>query len=132
MCRPPRGEREHAPNLAGTLENVTGDFVRGGGRSLNGIRLGRTDTTQGSAPMVDHCRQWCAKHPPTRPEGAIESVGAFSGSFALATGVAGTAGGSGKGPFGVATLIRLVSRSRVSLVTVTRCLLLPGSQWRAF
>ena len=55
-------------------------------------------------------------NPPTRPEGATESVGAFSGPFALATGVAGTASGSGKGPAVVAVLIRLVSRMRVSPV----------------
>ena len=88
----------------------------------------RTDTTQGSAPMADHCHQWCARHPPTHPEGATESVGAFSGPFALATGVAGTAGGSGKGPAVVAVLVRLVSRRRVSLVVVMRRLLLMGSQ----
>ena len=82
--------------------------------------------------MADHCRQWCARHLPIRPEGAIESVGAFFGPFALATGIAGTAGGSGKGLVGVAALIWLVSRSRVSLVTVTRRLLLPGSQVESF
>ena len=82
--------------------------------------------------MADRCRQWCARHPPTRPEGAIESVGAFSGPFALATGAAGTAGGSGKGPAVVAALIRFVSRLRVSLVVVTRHVLLPGSQWTNF
>ena len=55
----------------------------------------------------------------------------FSGHFALATGVAGMAGGSGKGPAVVAALIRLVSCLRVSLVVVTRHMLLSGSQWRA-
>ena len=80
--------------------------------------------------MADHCRQWCARHLPTCPEGATESVGAFSGPFALATGVAGTAGGSGKGPSMVAALIRLVSSLRVSLVVVTRRLLLRGSKRR--
>ena len=106
--------------------------MRGGGRSLNGIRYPsrRTDTTQGSAPMADHCRQWCARHPPTRPEGATESVGVFSGPFALVTGVAGTASGSGKGPAVVAALIRLVSCLRVSLVVVTWRLLLTESQRR--
>ena len=58
------------------------------------------------------------------------SVGAFSGPFALATGVAGTAGGLGKGPFMVAALILLVSSLRVSLAVVARRLLLTGSQRR--
>ena len=80
--------------------------------------------------MADHCRKWCAWHPPTRPEGARESVGAFSGPFALATGVAGTAGGSGKGPSMVAALILPVSSLRVSLVLVARRLLLTWSQRR--
>ena len=101
---------------------------------MNGIQYPsrRTDTTQGSAPMADHCRQWCARHPPTRPQGARESVGAFSGLFALATGVAGTAGGSGKGPSMVAVLILPVSSLRVSLALVARRLLLTGSQRRPF
>ena len=54
----------------------------------------------------------------------------FPDPFALATAVAGTAGGLGKGLAVVAALIRLVSRLRVSLVVATRRLLLPGSQWR--
>ena len=39
--------------------------MRGGGRSLNGIRYPsrRTDITQGSAPKADHCCQWCDRHP---------------------------------------------------------------------
>ena len=69
--------------------------------------------------MADHCRQWCAKHPPTRPEGARELVGAFSGPFALATGVARTASGLGKGQPMVAALVLPVSS-----------LLLTGSQRR--
>ena len=80
--------------------------------------------------MADHCRQWCARHPPTRPEGATESVGAFSGPFAFDTRVAGTAGRSGKGPSMVAALILLVSSLRVSLAVVARRLLLTGSQQR--
>ena len=89
------------------------------------------DTTQGSAPIADHCCQWCDRHPPTRPEGAIEAIGALSGPFALPTGVAGTAGGLGKGSALVADLVRLVSRLRGSLAVITRRLLLTGSQWRA-
>ena len=110
--------------------NCTGDLARGGGRSLNGIQClsRRTDTTEGSAPIADHCCQWCDRHPPTRPDGATESVGALSGPFALPTGVAGTAGGLGKGPALVAVLVRLVSRLRASLVVITRRLLLTGSQ----
>ena len=105
---------------------------RGGGRSLNGIRYPsrRTDTTQESAPMADHCRQWCARHPPTHPEGTQESVGAFSGPFALATGVAGTAGGLGKGPSMVAALVLPVSSLRARLAVGARRLLLTGSQRR--
>ena len=113
--------------------NGTGDLERGGGRSLNGIRYPSqtTDTTQGSAPIADYCRQWRDRHHPTRPEGATESVGALSRPFALPTGVAGTAGGLGKGPALVAALVRLVNCLRASLVVVTRCLLLTGSQQRA-
>ena len=80
--------------------------------------------------MADHCRQWCTRHPPTRLEGATESVGEFSRPFALATGVAGTAGGSGKGPSMVVALIRVVSSLRVSLVVATQRLLLTGGQQR--
>ena len=52
----------------------------------------------------------------------------LSRPFALPTGVAGTAGGLGKGPALVAGLVRLVSHLRASLVVVTRRLLLTGSQ----
>ena len=99
---------------------------------MNGIRYQsrRTDTTQGSAPMADHCRQWCARHPPTRPEGAWESVRALSGPFALATGVAGTAGRLGKAPAMVAVLVLPVSSLRVRLAVGARRLLLTGSQRR--
>ena len=69
------------------------------------------------------------RHPPTRPEGATESVGALSGPFALLTGVAGTAGGLGKGPALVAVLVRLVSRLRASLVVITRRLLLSAGSF---
>ena len=120
-------------NLAGTSGTALEILRGGGGRSLNGIRYPsqRTDTTQGSAPIADHCCQWCDRHPPTCPEGATESVGALSRPFALPTGVAVTAGGLGKGPALVAVLVRLVSRLRASLVVITRCLLLTGSQQRA-
>ena len=106
--------------------------MRGGGRSLNGIRYPsrRTDTTQGSAPMADHCRQWCARHPPTHPEWARASVGEFFGPFALATGVAGKASGLGKGSPIVAVLVLPVSSLRVRLAVGVRHLLLTGGQWR--
>ena len=80
--------------------------------------------------MVDHCRQWCARHPLTRPEGARESVGAFSGPFALATGVVEMAGGLGKGPSMVAALVLPVSSLRAHLAVRARRLLLTGSQRR--
>ena len=55
------------------------------------------------------------RHPPTRPEGAWESVCSLSGPFALATGVVGTAGGSGKGAVMVAVLVLPVHSLSVCL-----------------
>ena len=131
----PRRAKAHSES-GRYVGNGTGDLARGGGggRSLNGIRYPsrRTDTTQGSAPIADHCRQWRDRHPPTRPKGAIESVGALSGPFALPTGVAGTAGGLGKGLALVASLVRVVSRLGSSLVVVTRRLLLTGESAGSF
>ena len=53
QVRPVRWERYRGPR-------------EGGGRSSNGIRYPsrRTDTTQGSAPIARHCRQWHDRHPP--------------------------------------------------------------------
>ena len=37
LCRSPRGDREHAPNPAGTLETGPGDLVMGRGRGGGGV-----------------------------------------------------------------------------------------------
>ena len=65
-------------------------------------------------------------------KGRQSQLGVFSGPFALATGVAGKAGGLGKWPSMVAALILLVSSLRVSLAAAAQRLLLTGSQRRTF
>ena len=109
--------------------NGTGDLARGGGRSLNGIWYPsrRTDTTQGSAPIADHCRQWCDRHPPYMPRrGDGVSWSAFR-TLCLSHRSCRNGCGLGEGSALVAALVRLVSCLRGSLVVITRRLLLTGS-----
>ena len=51
----------------------------------------RTDSTQGSAPIVCQCLQCADRQPPTRNRGETLSGGLFPGAFLFATRTAGAA-----------------------------------------
>ena len=98
---------------------VSGTTRLGGQTSPRDLPLWRTTVANG-APGTPLLAQ----------SGHGRQLERFSGPFALATGVAGKAGGLGKGSSMGAVLVPPVSSPRVRLAVGARCLLLTGGQWR--